>query len=296
MAPASQVSTSSPAARSSASRASAFTRLTWGHHTSSQRPGYLWWHPQHHTPSAASPPCPYIPTLGVIDLEATQAPRLGLPPLLSGCFPSLLPSAAPRPPLPPPAPAASWPPAAAAPGWAPTAQRGLEKPLPEPSGAPWGRTTLTSSLCALFLWSRATRVAQRRASFSRLAPSSAGGSRHTWARTRGDKGVAGKTPPCCMTPFTHLLHPGELEALLGRQGEGGVVLQEEEEVLLPAHLQQGSSVGLGAHLCPPAPPSSRDGAVTRADASTTPWNQSRVARQVSTSVRLATDKCSRSRS
>lgn len=95
---------------------------------------------------------------------------------------------------------------------------------------------------------------------------------------------------------TYLLHPGELEALLRRQGEGGVVLQEEEEVLLPAHLQQESSVGPRAHLCPPVSPSSWDSAITLMDASTMPWNQSRVARQVSTSVRLAADKCSRSRS
>lgn len=41
----------------------------------------------------------------------------------------------------------------------------------------------TSSPCALFLPSRVTRVAQRRASFSRLAPPSSGSSRDTWART-----------------------------------------------------------------------------------------------------------------
>lgn len=111
----------------------------------------------------------------------------------------------------------------------------------------------------------------------------------------GDKGCADPTWLQC-SPSTHLLHPGELEALLGRQGEGGVVLQEEEEVLLPAHLQQRVAWGRGAPLCPPVPPSSGDGAVTRADASTTPWNQSWVAQQVSTSVRLAADKCSRSRS
>lgn len=42
----------------------------------------------------------------------------------------------------------------------------------------------TSSPCALFLLSRVTRVAQRRASFSRLAPPSSGSSRDTWMRTR----------------------------------------------------------------------------------------------------------------
>lgn len=54
------------------------------------------------------------------------------------------------------------------------------------------------------------------------------------------------TPP-------YLLHPGELEALLQGQGEGRVVLEEEEEVLLPAHLRQESSVGsrgLPAPSCP----------------------------------------------
>lgn len=109
--------------------------------------------------------------------------------------------------------------------------------------------------------------------------------------------MAVQSPPCCNHSVpTYLLHPGELEALFRRQREGGVVLQEKEEVLLPAYLQERSSVGPGAHLCPPVPPSSWDGAITRADASTTPWNQSRAARQVSTSVRLAADKCSRSRS
>ena len=75
-----------------------------------------------------------------------------------------------------------------------------------------------------------------------------------------------------------------------------MVLQEEEEVLLPAYLWQGSGMGpeaLPILSCLPAP---RTGAITRADASATPWNQSRVARQLSTSVRLAADKCSRSRS
>lgn len=37
----------------------------------------------------------------------------------------------------------------------------------------------------------------------------------------------------------YLLDAIRLEALLRHQREGGVVLQEEEEVLLPAHLQRG---------------------------------------------------------
>jgi len=75
-----------------------------------------------------------------------------------------------------------------------------------------------------------------------------------------------------------------------------VVLQEEDEVLLPADLWQGSGMGPGGSPVPSCPPTPGTGAVTRADASATPWNQSRVAWQVSTSVLLATDKCSRSRS
>lgn len=37
----------------------------------------------------------------------------------------------------------------------------------------------------------------------------------------------------------YLLDAIRLEALLRHQREGGVVLQEEKEVLLPAHLQRG---------------------------------------------------------
>lgn len=102
--------------------------------------------------------------------------------------------------------------------------------------------------------------------------------------------------PAIMSPHTYLFHPSELEGLLGGQGESGMLLQEEQQVLLPAYLQHGSSVGLGGHLSPPVPPALGMGAVTCTDASATPWNQSWVARQVSTSVRLATVKCSRSRS
>lgn len=97
----------------------------------------------------------------------------------------------------------------------------------------------TSSPCALFLLSRVARMAQRRASFSRLAPPSSGCSRDTWARM----GLLGRVQMCSSLYRTdahiYLLDAIRLEALLRHQREGGVVLQEEEEVLLPAHLQRG---------------------------------------------------------
>lgn len=65
--------------------------------------------------------------------------------------------------------------------------------------------------------------------------------------------------PCCTAPHpTYFRDASELETLLRCQREGGVVLQEEEEVLLPAHLRRGEAWGWGRNAHP-SPSASRRG-------------------------------------
>lgn len=56
-------------------------------------------------------------------------------------------------------------------------------------------------------------------------------------------GLLGRVQLCsslyCIDSHIYLLDAIKLEALLRHQHEGSVVLQEEEEVLLPAHLHRG---------------------------------------------------------